>query len=108
MTQVLIRRTPIELLKGHGLDRKQIKRVTLAVMKAVSESFKERGEVMNNQREITHRSLIGIDEALKLIGDFDFTVREVEHHLPKALRCRLLDIDYQPGARATNRDAVEF
>lgn len=103
--QIMVRKSPNELLMGIGLDTKQIRRVTVAIGKAVQESFKERSEQMSTD-EIERRSLICVSEALKFIGDYEFTVREVERYLPTALRLKLLGMEFTPSARLLDRKAI--
>jgi hypothetical protein len=102
----MVRKSPKEMLLGIGLDTKQIRRVTLAICNAVKESFKERNETMECVREIERRSIICIREALKFIGDYEFTVREVERYLPTALRLKLLGMEFTPSARLLDRKAI--
>lgn len=96
--EIVIRKSPREMLQGIGLDTQQIQRVTLAIGEAVQKSFNERREQMT-QSEIERRTDYCFKESLKLIGDYDFTIREVERHLPISLRCHLIGIEYQPSAR---------
>jgi len=96
--QIVIKKSPRELLKGMGLDTKQIQRVTLAIGKAVQESFKARNEKMET-KEIERRTEICFVESVKMIGDWDFAVAQVERYLSDALRCNLIGIEYQPTDR---------
>lgn len=104
--QLMVRRSPNEMLAGIGLDTKQIHRVTVAIGTAVQESFKERNEKMTSTKEIERRSAFCVRETLKFIGDYDFTVREVEKHLPTALRMNLLGMEFVPSARSLDRKAI--
>jgi len=91
---------------GIGLDTKQIQRVTLAIYRAVDESFKERHEPMK-ESEATRRVDFCFKEALRFIGDYDFAVREVERYLPTTLRCHLIGVEYKPNARLlANREPI--
>lgn len=103
--QLIVRKSPEEMLNGLGLDKKQIQRVTVAIYKAVSESFKERAELMA-AKEIERRFGICFREALKFIGDYDYTIKEVEIDLPKALRLNLIGMEFWPSARRLDRKAI--
>jgi len=96
--QILMRKTPEEMLQGMGLDSKQIQRVTLAIWKAVQNSFRIREELMT-ESESQRRVDFCFKESVRFIGDFDFTVREVEHRLPMSLRLHLIGAEYQPSDR---------
>lgn len=99
--EIIIRKSPQEMLEGIGLDTEQIQRVKLAICNAVEQSFKERSEQMTNS-EMERRTDFCFKEVLKFIGDFDFAIREVEQYLPTALRCNLIGVEYQPSARLLN------
>jgi len=96
--EILIRKSPQEMLQGIGLDTTQIKRVTLAIGNSVKQSFKERSEKMTT-REIERRTDFCFKEVLKFICDYEFALKEVERHLPTSLRLHLIGIEYQPSAR---------
>ncbi len=98
--QIVIKKSPREMLNGIGLDSKQIQRVTLAIGKAVEESFSKRNETMVEQEsEVYRRTDFCFKEVLKMICDYDFAIREVETNLPTSLRYHLIGMEYQPSAR---------
>ena len=103
--QVMVKKSPAEMLNGLGLDKKQVQRVTVAIYRAVSESFKERAEIMA-AKEIERRFEICFREVLKFIGDYEYTIREVENDLPTALRLNLLGMEFRPSARRLDRKAI--
>lgn len=101
----MVRKSPNEMLMGIGLDTKQLQRVTVAIGTAVKSSFKERNEKMT-EKEIERRSSFCIRETLKFIGDYDYTIREVENYLSTSLRLYLLGMEYKPSARSLDRKAI--
>ncbi len=96
--QILVRKSPIELLQGIGLDRNQVKRITLTIGNAVKGSFDERHEKMSDL-EVKERTDFCFKKVLHFICDYEFAVKEVEKYLATALRFNLLGMEYQPSAR---------
>jgi hypothetical protein len=96
--QIVIKKSPWEMLQGIGLDTKQIQRVTLAIGNAVKISFTERCEQMT-QSELDRRAAYSVGEVLKMICEWEFAIAEVERQLPVSLRCHLIGIEYQPSER---------
>lgn len=105
--QILIKKSPYELLQGIGLDKKQIQRVTLAIGNAVKTSMTERNEKDLGEKERERRVDYCFRQSLRFICDYDFTVKEVERYLSDALRCFLIGLVYQPSDRLlANRNAI--
>ena len=96
--QIIIKKSPQEMLDRIGLDTKQIQRVKMAIYKAVSESFEKRRETMN-EPEKNRRIDFCFKEVLRLRCDCEFAIREIEHHLPSSLRLFLIGLEYKPSER---------
>ncbi len=103
MGQIIIKKGHgTDVLLGHGLDRQQVVRVTLAIGNTIEQSFKENarrdGKILHVPKtEVEKRFEICWEYAIKFIGDYKLTIREVEYYLPRALQCALAGIDYEPS-----------
>lgn len=101
-------KSPEEILLGLLLDRDLVKRATVAIYKAIEESFEEDERRQNRRIERTpeavkHRFDLAFKLALRLLGDYNMSVASLRVRLPRALRSELAGIEYAPSDRLVVR-----
>ena len=78
--------------------RDQVGRVSLAIERAITQSFREDGARMTGD-EVRRRFSICERLFRRLRGDLGWGLQRALDHLPRYLRCELDGIPWQPDAR---------
>jgi hypothetical protein len=104
MTELIIKKSGANALRGQGLDAARMRRVTIAISRTIETSFIEDGHTKETKlripmAEIEKRFDICYKYALRFIGDYKLMDREVEIYLPRALQCELAGLTYEPSKK---------
>jgi hypothetical protein len=83
---------------GDLLARDQVGRVSIAIERAMVQSFREDGARMTGD-EVRRRFSICERLFRRLRGDLGWGLQRALDHLPRYLRCELDGIPWQPNAR---------